>query len=106
MPKLSITTDKSLYAPIDVEIDGKLYRVKRMTRTLIQEIAALDAETGKGDLDAAFRRMEILFEQKPPIDKLDIQQVGKITEFIVRNVLAPEQAEKNGSKPGEQNLPS
>lgn len=103
MPKLSIKTDESLYKPIEVEIDGKLYRVKRLTRALIQDVAAMDAETAKGDLDAAFRRLEILLEDKPPVESLDIQQVARITEFIIRSVLTPEPAEKNGSKPGEPN---
>jgi hypothetical protein len=102
MPKLTIETGKSLYKPIEIEIDGKVFQVKRLTRAIIQEIEALDSETSKGNLDAAYRRLELLLEKNEAIDNLDLQQIGQITDFVVRNILVPEKEEKNVSEPGDK----
>lgn len=105
MPKLTIDTSASLYAPIEVEIDGQKFTLRKITRAELQELAALDTEIAKGNLDAAYERLEIMFGPSEVFSKLDLNQVGEVIRFVTRGILNPETAEKNAPKPGDKPQP-
>ena len=42
--RLVINTEESLYKPVDVEIDGQVYTVARVTRPIQRRILELDEE--------------------------------------------------------------
>lgn len=106
MPRLKIESEKSLYPPIEVEIDGQIFSLQKVTQKMLMEIGRLDGEIPKGNLEAAWKRLEVLFGPNEAFSKLDIFQVGEIINFVVRSIVAPEAAEKNGSRPAEKKLPS
>ena len=106
MPKLTIDTKESLFKPIEVEIDGKVFEVKRFTRAVAQEVEKLDTQIQGGKLDAAYRQLEIFLGENKAIGNLDLNQVNEITRFIVKNIISPEPEEKNEPKPGDSALPS
>jgi len=101
MPKLKIDSAKSLYAPIEVEIDGQTFTLGRVTQKMLQEISNLEKDIPKGNLEAAWKRLEVFFGPSEIFSKLDLFQVEKIMSFIVRAILTPELAEKNGQRPKE-----
>ena len=106
MPKLTINTQKSLYSPIEVEVNGKIFQVRRLTRSILQEVARLDTEVSSGKLDMAYERLEILLHAKSKaFDSLVIEEVGEITEFIIKSVFSPEKSEKNESRPEGEKSP-
>jgi len=107
--RLVINTEESLYKPVDVEIDGNVYPVARITRPIQRQIMEFDEQWKKGDLDAAYRRLELLIGPQPFMEKLDVQQVNAITEYIVRKVYAPTKEdraeEKKAPEAGEKTSP-
>jgi hypothetical protein len=106
MPKLRIDTKKSLYKPIEVEIDGKVFQVRRLTRDVLQEAERLDSEVASGKLDAAYERLEFLLQTKNKIfNKLSVEEVGEVTRFITSSMLSPEKSEKNESRPEDEKSP-
>ena len=106
MPKLRIDTKKSLYKPIEVEIDGKVFQVRRLTRDVLQEAERLDSEVASGKLDAAYERLEFLLQTKSKIfNKLSVEEVGEVTRFITSSMLSPEKSEKNESRPEDEKSP-
>jgi len=105
MPKLKIDTATSLYEPIEVEIDGQKFTLRRITREKLREIEELDRAIGEGNLDAAYKRLEVFFGPSEAFSKLDLCQVGELVRFVVRAILNPETAEKNLSNPGEAKQP-
>ena len=106
MPRLKIESEKSLYPPIEVEIDGQVFSLQRVTQKMLMEIGRLDEEIPKGNLEAAWKRLEVLFGPNELFSKLDIFQVGEIINFVVRSIVMPEAGEKNGFRPAEEKLPS
>ena len=106
MPKLVINTEKSLYKPIEVEIDGKVYKVRKLTRDVLQKVEGFDKNVSSGNLDAAYGRLEFLLEAKAKtFNGLIVQEVGEITEFITKAAFSPEKSEKNESRPEAESLP-
>jgi len=101
MPRLVIDSTKPLYAPIEIEIDGQVLTLERVTQSMLQEIDSLERELQKGRLENAWRRLEVLFGPNEVFSKLDIFQVERIIAFVVRAILAPEAAEKNEPGPDE-----
>ena len=105
MPTLKIDTRKSLYQPVEVEIDGKKFAAKRLDRDIIQQVEALDVEAQGGKLDSAYKQLELLLGKHKAISRLDFHQVGEIITFIVKSMLNPEEQEKNESGPGDVKSP-
>jgi hypothetical protein len=103
--RLIIKTEESLYKPVEVEIDGQVYQVARVTRSIQRQLLELDEAWKRGELDAAFLRLEVLIGPQEFIEKLDVQQANAITEYIVRKVYAPSKEdraeEKKASEAGE-----
>src|SRR4030043_167409 len=100
MPKLSIDTGASIYEPIEVEIDGKIFRLRKLAHKDFSELEALDKKVMEGHLVAAYERLDILFGPDESFLKLDIHQVGEIIRFVAAQILNPEKKEKNLPKPG------
>jgi len=108
MSKLTISTTQGLYKAIEIEIDGKVYKVTaRFTHKFLNKIGEYDKKIAQGDMDAPFKRLEMLIGKQPIIEKLDIREVREITEHIIRNLYRPEKnltaKEKNEKRPGEKN---
>ena len=108
----------SLYQPVEVEIDGQKFKLRRLNRSMFQTLAefAKKEEAAKND---AFATIDVVYEElkafvdAPPevLDNLDQQQVlelKKIIDQVVFKKQAPgaaspaEDPEKNGPKPGEE----
>jgi len=102
MPRLKI--DTSLYDPIEVEIDGEIFRVKKITRDMLQKIQELDTETGKGNLEAAYQRLELFIGKHKVINNLALEDLIEITNFIVTNLFRPKKQEKNLQRSGAKQL--
>jgi len=107
MPRLKINTKTSatLYDPVEVEINGKVYKVKPVGRAILRKIQELDDEVNKGNLDAAYERLELLLGKHKAISDLMIEDLASITDFITKNLFRPEKKAKNSQGPGEKESP-
>src|SRR4030043_438019 len=97
MPRLKIESEKSLYPPIEVEIDGQVFSLQRVTQKMLMEIGRLDEEIPKGNLEAAWKRLEVLFGPNELFSKLAIFQVRaliKRSENDAASLLPHREAEK------------
>lgn len=104
MPRLQINTKTSLslYDPLEVEINGKVFKVKPVGRNMIKRIGELDAEVRKGNLDAAYERLELLIGKHKVIDELILEDLIEITDYITHNLIRPKRKEKNLQGPGAE----
>lgn len=105
MPRLKVESAKSLYAPIEVEIDGHVFTLKKVTQKMLTEVGRLDEEIPRGNLEAAWKRLEVLFGPSDVFSGLDIFQVGDIIRFVVRSIMVPEAEEKKEQGPAEEKSP-
>ena len=82
--KLVLNTKKSLYDPIEVEIDGQVYQSAKTTKAVIEEVNKLDDQIVKnpGKDEFLYKAIQLLFDIDPKIlDKLDKREVEDIYTF-------------------------
>ncbi len=82
--KLVLNTKKSLYDPIEVEIDGQVYQSAKTTKAVIKEVDKIDEQIVKnpGKDEFLYKAIQLLFDIDPKIlDKLDKREVEDIYTF-------------------------
>jgi len=81
--RLVIETRKSLYDPIEFEIDGKVYQSKKATRAVLSELNKLDEQKPLENDDVLYKAIQALFEvDTKTLDKLDKREVQDIYVFM------------------------
>lgn len=81
--RLVINTRKSLYDPIEIEIDGQVYQSKKTTRAVLAEINKLDDQITEKNDEPMYKIVELLFGiDRKILDKLDKREVEDIYFFI------------------------
>lgn len=104
--RLKLST-KTLYEPIEVEIDGEVLRVKPITLGDLERIQDLQEKAGAGSATAIRKSLEALLEGKVAILKsLPLGALAELVEFVVTKSVKPATEEKNGQGPGDKSLPS
>jgi len=106
--KLVLSTQKSIHKPIEVEIDGKTYQNRSLSRVTLDEVKKYEKAATGGDIQALYKQVEVLFGVPVEIlNKIDIRDIGSLLDhtmsqiFEVRKTTPEEKAEKNESKPGQ-----
>lgn len=92
--KLVLNTKKSLYEPIEIEIDGQVYQSVKTTRATLEEINKIDDEIQKNPKndDLLYKAIQLLFGVESKIlDKLDKREVQDILTFSKRKFFEIEQ---------------
>lgn len=106
----------SVYEPIQIQIDGQSYPLRKRTREVMRKLYALQESLDKADTDIA--RLEFGYDQlallidapQEIIDGLDARQVGMMSKWlghIIAGKAAPgEQDGKNPERPGDEKSPA
>ena len=82
-----LNTKKSLYDPIEIEIDGQVYQSVKTTKAVLEEIHKIDEEivTSPADSKWLYKAIQLLFNVEPKIlDTLDQREVEDIYAFSKR----------------------
>jgi len=105
--KLILSTQKSIHKPIEVEVDGKTYQNRPLSRATFDEVKKHEKAALGGDIEALYKQVQILYGvEMAVLNKLDIRDVNTLLQYTMTQVSQPlvttdkEKAEKNGSKPG------
>lgn len=86
--KLVLNTKKSLYEPIEIEIDGQVYQSAKTTRALLVEIDKLDEKAAKNEDEPLYKIVQLLFNVEPKtLEKLDKREVQDIYTFSKKKFL-------------------
>jgi len=103
---LKLSTTKSLYKPITIEIDGTELKARPMTRDVLRKMSVLEKRIRTGDVEAAYEQVELIFGKHKVIDKLELRQVNEIIEYVTTCIFKPERElqteEKNLKRPGDK----
>jgi len=112
MKELELSTKKSLHDPIRIKIDGKTYENNPLVRTLFTELRVLQKNAEKGDDNALYAQIKLLFPIPDSVlDALDIRDISKMLSYATQQIVGTiggaeteeEKAEKNVSKPEQEN---
>jgi len=108
--KLILSTQKSIHKPIEVEIDGKTYQNRPLSRVTFDEVKKYEKAALGGDIEALYKQVQALFSvHMDVLNKLDIRDVNSLLDYTMAQVFQSsvgtekEKAEKNESKPGQNN---
>jgi len=109
---LVLSTQKSIHKPIEVEVDGKIYQNRPLSRATFDELKKHEKAALGGDLEALYTQVTILFDIPIAVlNKLDIRDINTMLEYAMAQIFQPEaktdkeKAEKNVSKPGQSKSP-
>jgi hypothetical protein len=104
---LKLDTKASLFEPVEVEIDGKVYRVKEVTLGSLEKIQELQTDLNAGSAAAIRRTLEALIEGDISVVRnLQLSKLRKLVEVLIERSINPAAEEKNASGPGGESLPS
>ena len=101
--KLVLSTKKSIHKPIEIEIDGKTYQNRPLSRATFDDVKKHEKDALKGDIEALYKQVRILFGVSMDVlNKLDIRDVNTLLQYTMTQVTQPfaatgkkEKAEKN-----------
>ena len=106
--KLILSTQKSIHKPIEIEIDGKTYCKRPLSRATFDEVKKHEKAALAGDIEALYKQVQILYGvEMDVLNKLDIRDVNTLLQYTMTQVQQPlattdkEIAEKNAPKPGQ-----
>ena len=108
---LVINTEKSLYKPIQVEVNGQMLTVVRVTKAVIKELDRLANLAIDGDVEAAYKQLELFFGKKHKVfETLEVREVREINKYITTQLFKSEKTggdqEKKAKEPGDKELAS
>jgi len=106
---LKISTKKSLFKPITIELDGKVLEAKPLNRSLLAEIQKIEREVRSGKTHRAYDELKLIFGDHSEFDQLDIRYVNEILSYVLKKIYSPEklppeepEEEKNSKGPGDK----
>jgi len=107
LKKLVLNTTKSLYKPIEVDINGKTYYCRKLTKAAIDRVFKYSELATKGDINAPYEQAHFAFSIPMKIlYELDITEIGDINNKIIDAMLHPtkteSEIEKNVKRPGDK----
>jgi len=83
--RLVLTTKKSLYDPIEITIDDKVYQSLKTTRAVLKKIDELDKLVDKENTDALYKIVQLMFDVPMSVlEELDKREVENIYIFAKR----------------------
>ena len=100
---LVIDTKKPLHKPIEITVDAQTFRVKKINREVLNKIEDLARKALKGEVDAAYTQMELIFGKHKSLDLLDIREVNDILGYVTTEIFKAEKItspEKKAKGPG------
>lgn len=106
MSKFVISTKKSLYKPIEIEVDGEMYVIATISPAMLELAKVAEKKALEGDITALIDQLTVLTGiKKETAMKLDIRDITALLKHISDKIFEPEKTEepeeKNGSKPAE-----
>lgn len=104
---LSLDTKTSLFEPIEVEIDGRRYELKRITIGDLERIQTLQDVAAAGSVKAIREMLETLFvgDVTDVLRSLPLDKFTELVEVVVKKSVKPSAEEKNLPRPGGESTP-
>lgn len=99
---LKLSTVKSVYKPIVIDIDGIEHKAKPIDRATLRKMGELEKRIRAGDADVAYEQLNLLFGKHKAFDNLELRQVNEIIAYVTRQLFAPEKIDE-GENETEKN---
>lgn len=85
--KLILSTQKSIHKPIEIEIDGKVYQNRPLSRATFDDVKKYEKAAVGGDIEALYKQVQILFGVPMDVlNKLDIRDVNTLLTYTMAQI--------------------
>ena len=85
--KLVLSTQKSIHKPIEIEVDGKTYQNRPLSKATFDEVRKHEKAALKGDIEALYNQVNILFGVPVEVlNKLDVRDVNTLLEYTMGQI--------------------
>ena len=105
--KLILSTQKSIHRPIEIEIDGKTYQNRPLSRATFDEVKKYEKAAVGGDIESLYKQIHALYPVSMEVlNKIDIRDINTLITYTMAQIFqtsvgeGKEKAEKNAPKPG------
>lgn len=101
--RFKLSTTESLYPPVEIEIDGKVYKTRRFSHPILIQVKALEDKALAGDIESLLKQIELILPiSRKILDQFDIRELKDLTAHINKVVFGIEDVkeQKNVPKPG------
>ena len=89
--KLILSTQKSIHKPIEIEVDGKVYQNRPLSKATFDEVRKHEKAAMKGDIDALYNQVNILFGVPIEVlNKLDVRDVNTLLQYTMAQIFKPD----------------
>ena len=89
--KLVLSTQKSIHKPIEIEVDGKTYQNRPLSRATFDEVKKYEKAAVGGDIEALYKQVEVLFGVPLAVlNKLDIRDVNTLLQYTMAQIFQPD----------------
>ena len=85
--KLILSTQKSIHKPIEIEVDGKTYQNRPLSKATFDEVRKHEKAALKGNIEALYNQVNILFGVPMEVlNKLDVRDVNTLLEYTMAQI--------------------
>jgi len=92
-------TAKSIYKPLEIEIDDKVYVCKKITKDFLEKFLSYEQAAIEGDLDSPYQQANFAFGIPVKIlHKLDAPEVRDINAMVLNAITDAEKVEAQTEK--------
>ena len=89
--KLVLSTQKSIHKPIEIEVDGKTYQNRPLSKATFDEVRKHEKAALKGDIEALYNQVNILFGVPVEVlNKLDVRDVNTLLQYTMAQIFKPD----------------
>ena len=99
MDRFKVSTKKSLFKPIEIEVDGEVYSVDMVTAETLEKVAKYDVKAGAADMNAVTELLEILIGIPKKVSrKIDVRDLNKMLTYVSGRIYNPLKHEREEEK--------
>lgn len=87
MPKFNVDDEKGLYDPIEITLEGKEYRIEKITTDMMDAVTKDAKDNSADDIGVLCRQLAIFIGGDPEDYRgIDIRKIGAVLKFITDEV--------------------
>ena len=90
MPKIKLNSKKSLFEPIEVELDGEVFKIEKVDRSLFKKTDPFESKKGDSlskQVDDVYKQLSVILEvPMERVEKYDYRDAQYVLNQIAREV--------------------
>ena len=92
MASFKVLTKESIFKPIEIEVDNKLYKIERIPGSVLKKALKYEDEVVSGNISATVSQLHLLTDiPESKLMEIDIRILNKMLQYILDKMYHPEE---------------